>query len=97
MQYLGLDLGTTFSLVAYVNAQGVPALFPDYHDANEFRTPSVVHIGEEGCLVGQSVEELLEDEPALTQARFVKLELGKVKEYIKTIKTMSGYPKVFRL
>lgn len=77
MQYLGLDLGTTFSLVAYVNAQGVPALFPDYHDANEFRTPSVVHIGEEGCLVGQSVEELLEDEPALTQARFVKLELGK--------------------
>ncbi|MGX5174009.1 Hsp70 family protein [Aliikangiella sp. IMCC44653] len=77
MQYLGIDLGTTFSLVAYVNAQGVPALFPDYHDANEFRTPSVIHIGEEGCLVGQALEELLEDEPALTQARFVKLGLGK--------------------
>ncbi len=78
MQYLGLDLGTTFSLVAYVNAQGVPALFPDYHDANEFRTPSVIHIGEEGCLVGQALEELLEDEPALSQARFVKLEMGKL-------------------
>ena len=77
MQFLGIDLGTTFSLVAYVNQQGVPALFPDYHDANEFRTPSVIHIGEEGCLVGTALEELLEDEPALTQARFVKLALGK--------------------
>lgn len=77
MQYLGIDLGTTFSLIAYVNAQGVPALFPDFHDANEFRTSSVIHIGEEGCLVGGALEELLEDEPALTQARFFKLALGK--------------------
>ena len=77
MAYLGIDLGTTFSLVAYVNSQGVPALFNDAHDANEFRTPSVIHIGEEGCLLGQVLEELLEDEPALTQARFIKLEMGK--------------------
>mgnify|MGYP000512291338 CR=1 FL=1 len=77
MQYLGIDLGTTFSLVAYVNSQGVPALFPDYHDANEFRTASVVHIGDEGCFIGQVLEELLEDEPALSQARFVKLAMGK--------------------
>jgi molecular chaperone DnaK len=77
MQFLGIDLGTTFSLVAYVNSQGVPALFPDFHDANEFRTSSVVHISEEGCLVGGALEELLEDEPGLTQARFFKLALGK--------------------
>ena len=76
MIYLGIDLGTTFSIVSYVNPQGVPTLFPDYHDANEFRTPSVVHIGPEGCFVGQALEELLEDEPALPCARFVKLAMG---------------------
>jgi molecular chaperone DnaK len=77
MIYLGIDLGTTFSLASYVNAQGTPALFPDFHNANEFRTPSVIHIGEEGCLVGQPVEELLEDDATLPHARFVKLAMGK--------------------
>ena len=76
MNYLGIDLGTTFSLVSYMNSQSLPALFPDYHDANEFRTPSVVHISEEGCFVGQSLEEVLEDEPGLSQARFFKLDMG---------------------
>lgn len=75
MIYLGIDLGTTFSLSAHVNDHGQPTLFPDYHDANEFRTPSVVHIGEEGCLVGSTVEEILEDEPELSQSRFFKLRL----------------------
>lgn len=77
MQYIGIDLGTTFSLVSYMNSQGLPALFHDYHDANEFRTPSVIHIGEEGCFVGNPLEELLEDEPGLSQTRFVKLAMGK--------------------
>jgi len=77
MAYLGIDLGTTFSLVARINEQGVPALFNDFHNANEFRTPSVVHIGEEGCFVGQTLEELLEDEASLSQSRFFKLALGK--------------------
>ena len=76
MLYLGIDLGTTFSLVAYVNDQGLPTLFPDFHDANDFRTPSVVHIGEDGCLVGSSLEELLEDEPDCSHARFFKLQMG---------------------
>lgn len=76
MIYLGIDLGTTFSIVSYVNPQGVPTLFPDYHDANEFRTPSVVHIGSEGCFVGHVLEELLEDEPGHEVARFIKLSMG---------------------
>jgi molecular chaperone DnaK len=74
--YLGIDLGTTFSLVAYVNDHGLPTLFPDFHNANEFRTPSSVHIGTEGCLVGSSLEELLDDEPGLPQSRFFKLAMG---------------------
>ncbi|WP_226661451.1 Hsp70 family protein [Microbulbifer aggregans] len=75
MLYLGIDLGTTFTVAAYVNDHGQPTLFPDFHDANEFRTPSVVHLGEEGCLVGTPVEEILEDEPGLPHARFFKLEM----------------------
>lgn len=78
MLYLGIDLGTTYSLVAYVNEHGLPTLFPDFHDANEFRTPSVVHINDKGCLVGTTLEELLDDEPELGHARFFKLSMGKV-------------------
>jgi molecular chaperone DnaK len=54
----------------------MPALYPDAHDANLFRTPSVVHIGPSGCLVGSNVEDLLEDEPNLAVIRFPKLQLG---------------------
>ncbi|MCL9777275.1 Hsp70 family protein [Vibrio methylphosphonaticus] len=74
--YIGIDLGTTFSLVAYVNPQGGPALFHDFHEVDEYRTPSCVHIGEAGVLVGGALEELLDDEPEITQARFFKLALG---------------------
>lgn len=76
MIYLGIDLGTTFSLAAYINAHGVPTLFPDALDANEFRTPSVIHVGEEGALVGNPVERILEDDPSLSHMRFVKLTMG---------------------
>ena len=76
MIYLGIDLGTTFSLAAHVNSQSVPTLFPDALDANEFRTPSVVHIGNEGVLVGNPLERLLEDDPGLAHMRFVKLTMG---------------------
>jgi len=72
----GIDLGTTFSLIAQVNYEGVPSLFPDRHDASLFRTPSVAHIGSSGCFVGGTVEDLLEDDSELSVARFAKLALG---------------------
>jgi molecular chaperone DnaK len=73
----GIDLGTTYSMIAYVNAQGVPSLFPDAHDANLFRTPSLAYVGREGCLVGQPVEDLLADTPELKVARFAKAGMGR--------------------
>lgn len=79
MLYLGIDLGTTYSLVAHMNDHGQPTLFPDFHDANEFRTPSIVHIGPEGCFVGSAVEEMLDDEPDLNQVSFFKLAMGEQK------------------
>jgi molecular chaperone DnaK len=76
MIFPGIDLGTTFSLIAHVNAYGQPALFPDLHDANNFRTPSLVYVGREGCLVGAAVEELLDDAPELPVARFIKAQMS---------------------
>jgi molecular chaperone DnaK len=75
MMFPGIDLGTTFSLIAHVNAHGQPALFSDAHDTRQFSTPSVFYIGREGTLVGQPAEELLIDAPDLPVARFVKAHL----------------------
>ncbi|WP_028116684.1 Hsp70 family protein [Ferrimonas senticii] len=76
MSYLGIDLGTTYSLAALLNDQGKPVLVPDFHDANVFRTPSVVYIGEHGCLVGDVAEALLEEQPSLSHARCFKLDMA---------------------
>jgi len=73
---VGIDLGTTFSLVAQRNDKGIPTLFPDLLDANLFRTPSVVHIQGASALVGQIAEDLLRDDPSLPAARGTKLLLG---------------------
>jgi molecular chaperone DnaK len=67
---VGIDLGTTFSLISYVNSSGTPTLVPARRDAQRFQTPSVVHIGERGVLVGDLVEDLLLEEPALPVCRF---------------------------
>lgn len=73
---IGIDLGTTFSLAAYLNHAGKPSLIPDLNVVDRFQTPSVVHIGPRGCLVGQIVEDLLEEEPGLPISRFPKLAMG---------------------
>ncbi len=81
---VGIDLGTTFSLISYVNATGTPTLIPTRRDAQRFQTPSVVHIGERGVLVGDLVEDLLLEEPALNVSRFAKLSMGKPEQVLLT-------------
>ena len=73
---VGIDLGTTYSTIAHVNPHGSPVLFPDAHDASLFRTPSVVHIGENGALVGTMAEDLLDDDPDIEVTSHAKLGLG---------------------
>ncbi len=75
--HVGIDLGTSYSLIARVDEHGTPVLFPDRHESQRFQTPSVVHIGPEGALVGQPVEERLEDAPDLPVCRFPKLSMGR--------------------
>lgn len=74
---VGIDLGTTFSLVSYVDSAGTPTLIPSRRDPQRFQTPSVVHVGERGALVGDLVEDLLQEEPGLPVCRFAKLGMGR--------------------
>jgi len=74
---VGIDLGTTYSLIAYLGPKGAPTLFPDLHDASAFRTPSVVHLGPSGVLIGDPVEQLLRSEPDAPVVRFGKLVMGR--------------------
>jgi molecular chaperone DnaK len=72
---VGIDLGTTFSAVACVGPTGTPMLFPDRMDQQRHHTPSVVHIGPNGAFVGQVVEEMLVENPALSVCRFAKADI----------------------
>ena len=73
---VGIDLGASFSSVSRVREDGMPVLFQERSRADQAATPSVVHIGADGALVGEAVEELLEDVPNLPVARFAKLFMG---------------------
>jgi len=79
--YIGIDLGTTYSVTAFVKSNGIPEVISDYHDTRDYRTPSVIHIGEDGCFVGTALEEILEDEPDLNHTRFFKLAMGENQGY----------------
>ncbi|MGI8908211.1 MAG: Hsp70 family protein [Candidatus Sumerlaeaceae bacterium] len=76
MIHVGIDLGTTYSKISHVGVTGTPSLFPDATDSSAFQTPSVAFIDSKGCLVGNVVESLLEDNPDLPIVRFVKLKMG---------------------
>ncbi|MDX1302490.1 Fe-S protein assembly chaperone HscA [Photobacterium sp.] len=60
---VGIDLGTTNSLVAAVRS-GVPETLNDEHGRSIL--PSVVHYGEEALLVGHDARELAQQDPVNT-------------------------------
>ena len=74
---VGIDLGTTYSLIARMDANsGVPRLIADHGAPDEFHTPSVVLIGSHGAFVGRVADLLLEENPDLQAIRFFKRQLG---------------------
>ena len=78
MAIIGIDLGTTNSLVAYWSEKG-PAIIPNVLGSN--LTPSVVSIDENGeLLVGQIAKERLITHPEVTAAVF-KRYMGTEKKY----------------
>lgn len=73
---VGIDLGTSYSLVARMDTDGVPALIPDAGDPDLFHTPSVAVIAGSSAYVGSIAEALVEEDPSLKAIRFFKRNLG---------------------
>jgi molecular chaperone DnaK len=78
---VGIDLGTTYSLVAYVDAQGRPCSIPNA--AGDLLTPSVVLFEESGTVVGKEAVLASAMEPDKV-AECVKRDMG-AKVYRKKI------------
>jgi molecular chaperone HscC len=77
MAIIGIDLGTTNSLVAYFSENG-PAIIPNAHGEN--LTPSVVSMGDGELFVGKIAKERLITHPELTASVF-KRSMGSQREY----------------
>jgi molecular chaperone DnaK len=73
---VGIDLGTTYSLIARMDYEGRPALLPDHADRQVVHTPSIVHVNGRAAFVGNVVDALLEQDPNLPVIRFFKRSFG---------------------
>jgi molecular chaperone DnaK (HSP70) len=73
---VGIDLGTTYSLVAEMDVEGRPHLIPDSADPELVHTPSAVQITPGNAFVGTLAEALLENDPTLTVIRYFKRHFG---------------------
>ena len=70
---VGIDLGTTFSVVAYVDAQGRPTSV--FSAEGDLTTPSVVFLDHAGAVVGKEAVKAAEFEPDRV-ARHPKRDMG---------------------
>lgn len=77
---IGIDLGTSYSLVGLMHPDGATALIPDARDEERFFTPSTVVITGDDAFVGSLAEDLVEDHPELPAIRFFKRQLGSREE-----------------
>lgn len=77
-KYIGIDLGTTFSCMAYINANGQPEIIPNAEGQNI--TPSVVLFDGDTSIVGREakVQSLLEPK---NFEQFVKRHMGE-RDYV---------------
>src|SRR5262245_10917241 len=71
---VGIDLGTTFSVVAHLNAEGRPVTVPNAD--GDLTTPSVVFLDKGGAVVGKEAVKAAEFEPERI-ARFPKRDMGR--------------------
>ena len=70
---IGIDLGTTFSVVARVDSHGVPRTIPN--SEGDLTTPSVVLFDRNSIVVGKEAVKAATVEPSRI-AQFVKREMG---------------------
>ena len=55
MAFVGIDLGTTFSVVAYIDNDGHPRAIPNV--SGQTITPSVIYFDPAGLMVGDEAKE----------------------------------------
>lgn len=71
---LGIDLGTTFSAMSYVNQYGKPEIISNAEGIAT--TPSVIHFyDEDGCVVGDEAVKMVVVDPE-NVVRFIKRNMG---------------------
>ncbi|MDA1049167.1 MAG: Hsp70 family protein [Planctomycetota bacterium] len=70
---IGIDLGTTYSVVAHLDRDGKPITLAN--DEGELTTPSVVFFDKRGTVVGREAIKAAEFEPQRV-ARFAKRDMG---------------------
>src|SRR5688572_13057702 len=70
---VGIDLGTTFSVAAVVDAEGRPSTVPNAE--GDLTTPSVVYLDKQGAVVGKEAVKSAEFEPERT-ATHPKRDMG---------------------
>lgn len=72
-RFVGIDLGTTYSVVAFINANGKPEVIPN--ENGQPITPSVVYFGTGTPIVGDEAKEHQET-GATEVASFFKRSMG---------------------
>jgi molecular chaperone DnaK len=71
---LGIDLGTTFSAMAYVDRHGKPVILPN--GEGQPTTPSVIHFYDrQACVVGEEAVKMVVVD-SLNVVRFIKRSMG---------------------
>ena len=96
MKYaFGIDLGTTYSCIAYVDEFGKPVVLKN--SAGDSTTPSVVYVeSASNIVVGEEAKRMLEMESDKT-VQFIKRKMGKEKNTVNlngttyTAQEISGY------
>jgi molecular chaperone DnaK len=89
---IGIDLGTTYSAMAYINEFGIPTIIPN--DSNERITPSVVYFeNKDNIVVGKQAKNELYSEPDKVIS-FVKREMGLKREEVRKSEN-DGEPKPY--
>ena len=73
---VGIDLGTTFSVVARLDGSGSPRVTPN--SDGDLSTASVVYFHEGGVVVGKEAAKLAKFEPGAVAA-FAKRDMGKAR------------------
>ena len=71
---VGIDLGTTFSVVAFLNQEGKPQTIQN--SEGDMITPSVVYFGVDETVVGKEAVKVAQFEPE-SVAQFAKRDVGK--------------------